>query len=89
MYVTGNDIRMMRECAGKSAQEIAASMGMSSDAEFQKWENDEGLPDMNEFLFLSMICGFDPTALMKTLVDKEGKLQLDDYQHLHGVGVKA
>ena len=86
MNVTGNDIKMMRECSGKTALEIATSLGMESSLDYDRWENDndDDLPSMNEFLVLCMVCGFNPAELIKTMVDKDRSLDLSDFREIHG-----
>ena len=84
MYVSGDAIKMMRECSGKTALEIATSLGMGSSAEYDKWENDQELPNMNQFMGLCMVCGFNPAELTKMIVDKEGDMQLDEFREVHG-----
>lgn len=73
MFISGYELKLMRECAGKTSAEMAESAGMTSAAEYEKWENDDGSPSMNQFMFLAMICGFNPSNLIKFFVDNRDK----------------
>ena len=71
MIITGTDLRIMRLRAGKTTVQMAEFAGVKTRKTYENWEKNVGSPSMNQFLAMSMSCGFNPSELVKMYVDRD------------------
>ena len=71
MIITGTDLRIMRLRAGKTTVQMAEFAGVKTRKTYENWEKNVGSPSMNQFLSMSIACGFNPSELVKMYVDRD------------------
>ena len=71
MIITGTDLRIMRLRAGKTTVQMAEFASVKTRKTYENWEKNVGSPSMNQFLAMSMSCGFNPSELIKMYVDRD------------------
>lgn len=71
MIITGTDLRIMRLRAGKTTVQMAEFAGVKTRKTYENWEKNVGSPSMNQFLAMSMACGFKPAELIKMYIERD------------------
>ena len=71
MIITGTDLRIMRLRAGKTTVQMAEFAGVKTRKTYENWEKNVGSPSMNQFLAMSMSCGFNPAELVKMYIERD------------------
>lgn len=71
MIITGTDLRIMRLRAGKTTVQMAEFAGVKTRKTYENWEKNVGAPSMNQYLSMSMACGFKPAELIKMYVERD------------------
>lgn len=71
MIITGTDLRIMRLRAGKTTVQMAEFAGVKTRKTYENWEKNVGSPSMNQFLSMSMACGFKPAELIKMYIERD------------------
>ncbi|MCC2607301.1 helix-turn-helix domain-containing protein [Planctobacterium marinum] len=71
MIITGTDLRIMRLRAGKTTVQMAEFASVKTRKTYENWEKNVGSPSMNQFLAMSMACGFKPAELIKMYIERD------------------
>lgn len=59
-----NAIIGARKNAGLTAKEVAEKLGKSSHSSISMWENDKGLPQLDDFVALCKLYGVTPNEIL-------------------------
>ncbi len=58
LVISGDDLRNMRQYAGKTTKEMANKVKVSRNT-YENWEKDVGQPKTMQFFTLCLYCGID------------------------------
>jgi transcriptional regulator with XRE-family HTH domain len=62
--ITGTDLRILRLKGNKSTVDMAEVAAVKTRKTYENWEAGKGKPNINQFMALSVYCGFDPGLLV-------------------------
>ena len=81
MYLSGKDLRAMRQKAGYTTSEMAKIAGVKTRKTYENWEKDIGSPNVNQFIRICISCNLSSTSVINKLISRkklEDEIELDD-----------
>ncbi|MBE1299249.1 MAG: XRE family transcriptional regulator [Alteromonadaceae bacterium] len=83
MKVTGTDLRVMRMHAKKTTMQMAEIAGVKTRKTYENWEKGSCTPNINQFIVMTMACGFDVVKVLRQVKQRETEdTVLDVYKAL-------
>lgn len=65
MYISGKDLRSMRQHAGLTTVQMAELAGVKTRKTYENWEKDIGSPNVNQFIALCLGCKQDTAQVIR------------------------
>ena len=62
--ITGTDLRILRLKGNKTTQEMSDAAAVKTRKTYENWESGKGKPNINQFMAITVLCGFDPGLLL-------------------------
>ena len=78
--ITGTDLRILRLKGNKTTAEMADAAAVKTRKTYENWEAGKGQPNVNQFMALSVLCGFDPGRLLGEFA-RRGNTSLSGADH--------
>lgn len=70
MYITGSDLRKMRQEAGLTTVQMANLAEVKTRKTYENWEKNVGSPSMNQFIAMCAGCNYNSHAVVKMAVER-------------------
>ena len=70
MYITGLDLRKMRQDAGLTTLEMAMLANVKTRKTYENWEKNVGSPTMNQFIAMCLGCKYNVSKFIKLAVKR-------------------
>jgi DNA-binding XRE family transcriptional regulator len=78
MYITGSDLRKMRQDAGLTTVKMAKLANVKTRKTYENWEKEIGSPSMNQFIAMCVGCNYNSSKFVKLAVERQ-----DTTEHLN------
>ncbi|MFT6898383.1 MAG: DNA-binding XRE family transcriptional regulator [Paraglaciecola sp.] len=71
MYITGSDLRKMRQDAGLTTVKMAKLAGVKTRKTYENWEKEIGSPSMNQFIAMCVGCNYNSSKFVKLAIERQ------------------
>ncbi|MFT5674768.1 MAG: DNA-binding XRE family transcriptional regulator [Paraglaciecola sp.] len=71
MYITGADLRKMRQEAGLTTVKMAKLANVKTRKTYENWEKEIGSPSMNQFIAMCVGCNYNSSKFVKLAVERQ------------------
>ena len=71
MYITGADLRKMRQDAGLTTVKMAKLANVKTRKTYENWEKEIGSPSMNQFIAMCVGCNYNSSKFVKLAVERQ------------------
>lgn len=71
MYITGSDLRKMRQDAGLTTVKMAKLANVKTRKTYENWEKEIGSPSMNQFIAMCVGCNYNSSKFVKLAVERQ------------------
>jgi transcriptional regulator with XRE-family HTH domain len=75
MYITGSDLRKMRQDAGLTTVKMAKLANVKTRKTYENWEKAIGSPSMNQFIAMCVGCNYNSSKFVKLAVERQDTSQ--------------
>ncbi|MFT4994137.1 MAG: DNA-binding XRE family transcriptional regulator [Paraglaciecola sp.] len=71
MYITGSDLRKMRQDTGLTTVKMALLAKVKTRKTYENWEKEIGSPSMNQFIAMCVGCNYNSSKFVKLAVERQ------------------
>ena len=71
MYITGADLRNMRQDAGLTTVKMAKLANVKTRKTYENWEKEIGSPSMNQFIAMCVGCNYNSSKFVKLALERQ------------------
>lgn len=71
MYITGSDLRKMRQDAGLTTVKMAKLANVKTRKTYENWEKEIGSPSMNQFIAMCVGCNYNSSKFVKLAIERQ------------------
>ena len=71
MYITGADLRKMRQDAGLTTVKMAKLANVKTRKTYENWEKEIGSPSMNQFIAMCVGCNYNSSKFVKLALERQ------------------
>ena len=75
MYITGADLRKMRQDAGLTTVKMANLANVKTRKTYENWEKEIGSPSMNQFIAMCVGCNYNSSKFVKLAIERQDPTQ--------------
>ncbi|WP_158770677.1 MULTISPECIES: helix-turn-helix transcriptional regulator [unclassified Paraglaciecola] len=75
MYITGADLRKMRQDAGLTTVKMAKLANVKTRKTYENWEKEIGSPSMNQFIAMCVGCNYNSSKFVKLAIERQDPSQ--------------
>ncbi|GAC34780.1 helix-turn-helix domain-containing protein [Paraglaciecola polaris] len=75
MYITGADLRKMRQDAGLTTVKMAKLANVKTRKTYENWEKEIGSPSMNQFIAMCVGCNYNSSKFVKLAIERQDPTQ--------------
>ena len=75
MYITGADLRKMRQDAGLTTVKMAKLANVKTRKTYENWEKEIGSPSMNRFIAMCVGCNYNSSKFVKLAIERQDPTQ--------------
>ncbi len=75
MYITGADLRKMRQDAGLTTVTMAKLANVKTRKTYENWEKEIGSPSMNQFIAMCVGCNYNSSKFVKLAIERQDPTQ--------------
>jgi DNA-binding XRE family transcriptional regulator len=75
MYITGSDLRKMRQDAGLTTVKMANLASVKTRKTYENWEKEIGSPSMNQFIAMCVGCNYNASKFVKLVIERKDNTQ--------------
>ncbi|MFQ3219372.1 MAG: DNA-binding XRE family transcriptional regulator [Paraglaciecola sp.] len=75
MYITGSDLRKMRQDAGLTTVKMAKLASVKTRKTYENWEKEIGSPSMNQFIAMCVGCNYNSSKFVKLAIERQDNTQ--------------
>jgi DNA-binding XRE family transcriptional regulator len=75
MYITGSDLRKMRQDVGLTTVKMAKLASVKTRKTYENWEKEIGSPSMNQFIAMCVGCNYNSSKFVKLAIERQDNTQ--------------
>jgi DNA-binding XRE family transcriptional regulator len=75
MYITGSDLRKMRQEVGLTTVKMAKLASVKTRKTYENWEKEIGSPSMNQFIAMCVGCNYNSSKFVKLAIERQDNTQ--------------